>query len=195
MSRPVLSQHQTEAAAAAAPAEAEGGRHDEAKDGADEREDERRHERWRWWRSREGQHQQQQCGHHSSVHPAAGQSRPGEAWDECPAYPGSDGCREEGRTSKFPPVRFSNVASPILGPGGSRETVSANAPGRAPWSHDEGSEPTTQRQPNAEHGPAGHGPQHGSSATAATAATTTAATAATSAAATTTNAWEPAVGG
>ena len=58
MSGPLLSQHQTEAAAAAAPAEAEGGRHDEATDGADEREDERRYERWRWGRSREGQQQQ-----------------------------------------------------------------------------------------------------------------------------------------
>ena len=54
MSGPVLSQHQTEAAAAAAPAEAEGGRHDEAKDGSDECEDERRYECWRWRRSREG---------------------------------------------------------------------------------------------------------------------------------------------
>ena len=72
MPGPVLSQHQTEAAAAAAPVEAEGGRHDEAKDGADERQDERRHER-RWRRRpREGQQQQQQCGQPSPVRPAAG---------------------------------------------------------------------------------------------------------------------------
>ena len=103
MSGAVLSQHQTETEAAAAPAEAEGGRHDEAKDGPDEREDERRYERWGWRKSREGQHQLQQCGQHSSVHPAAGKSRPGEAWDERPAQPGSDGRRQEGKTSKFPP--------------------------------------------------------------------------------------------
>ena len=49
MSGAFLSQHQTEAATTAAPAETQGGGHDEAKDGADEREDEPwRDVGWRW---------------------------------------------------------------------------------------------------------------------------------------------------
>ena len=100
MSCAVLSEHQTEAATTAAPAETEGGGHDEAEDGSDEREDEpRRPVSWRgrpqWqgqWRGRRGQH--------SSVHPAAGKLGPWQTWHERPAKPGSDGRREEGKTSK-----------------------------------------------------------------------------------------------